>query len=562
METAIAVASPTAVPRPNQIQQRADFLRAYGFDVFPCWGLTSTTPKRPRYEWKNASANLHRTFKETDLIGVSMPPGTVALDIDNPTAFDALGVSIPETVSSASNRDGGQHYYFQTDRPIKQETDATKTNGYDTRVGGKGYVIAWHPEDWLPVSSWSHAPDWLYTRQSRATAASTSPQTKYEAPMGTRSEILSWLGTIARGAALTETEYLGLLIVAQKEGRIVDLDPNRPWTSDDLTVLAREAANWETVTTTTYSSHTSVTVGTDEESTALLRVRAKRLEDIDRSEAPPLIVDRISPDGHTILFGPGDAGKGLLASSWITQHVKEGGRVLILDFEDHPEEWARRIVGLGGIEVLTDSPVVHISPLKLGEPKWSDLAAASREHEATLIVLDSVGFAIPGKDPSEAQSATALSKAIQQFEIPVLSLAHMTKAGDARYPYGSTFWHAGARVTWSLVPDGPDGSKLQNRKHNNYEWQGAYSVTSEWWDNIPRNVHEKSYTVSITDRITEILTQGPASNEAIIEALNADETSVPIKANTIRQALSRGLKDRQKLWTKEGEFWIRTHAGD
>lgn len=285
-------------------------------------------------------------------------------------------------------------------------------------------------------------------------------------------------------------------------------------------------------------------------SSALWRVGARNLADIDRSPAPPLIVDRISPDGHTILFGPGNVGKGLLASSWIVQHVQAEGRVLILDFEDHPNEWARRIWGLGGADMLgADAPIRHVSPLRLGMPNWPLLADAAREHGATLLVIDSLAYAIPGMDPSDPQAATAYSAVIQPFGIPVLSLAHMNRAGDDRYPFGSVFWHAGARITWSLTPDGTDAAKLTSRKHNNYEWQGAYSVTSDWLDDSPRAVSERSYNATVAERIDEAL---PASLDEI--EVSMAEDGVPVKRATIRRTLQRGLRDG-RYTMDAGERW-------
>jgi hypothetical protein len=288
---------------------------------------------------------------------------------------------------------------------------------------------------------------------------------------------------------------------------------------------------------------------------ALERTGARSLGDIDRSPALPLIVGRISPNGHTILYGPGDAGKGLLACWWIVQHVLGGGRVLILDFEDHPEEWARRIWGIGGAEMFEDTPIRHVSPLRAGTLDWGLLRAAAREHGATLIVVDSLAYAIPGKDPSDPESATAYSRLIQPFGIPVLSLAHMNRMGDARYPFGSVFWHAGARITWSLQPDGDAGSKLHNRKHNNYQWQGAYMMTSDWLDGIPHNVNERSYAATLAERIVEALKAGPASLDDVVAALKGEDGSEPVKRNSVLQALRRGLAASPRHWTTRDERW-------
>src|SRR4051794_28776049 len=154
--------------------------------------------------------------------------------------------------------------------------------------------------------------------------------------------------------------------------------------------------------------------------TALERAGARPLGDIDRSAPRPLINGRISPNGHTMLFGPGDAGKGLLTAAWISQHVEDRGRVLIVDFEDHPEEWSRRIFGLGGADMFEGTPIRHVSPLRHGRPDWRVLAEAAGEHGATLVVIDSVAYAVPGADPSDPQAATAYSAAIQPFGVPVL----------------------------------------------------------------------------------------------------------------------------------------------
>ena len=285
---------------------------------------------------------------------------------------------------------------------------------------------------------------------------------------------------------------------------------------------------------------------------------ARPLSLVDRSAPAPLMVGRISPNGHTILFGPGDAGKGLLASLWITEHVRAGGKVLILDFEDHPEEWGRRIWGLGGQDALDGVTIVAplSSATKDGAVDWPSLYRLREVIGSTVVTIDSVAYAIPGLDPSEAKAATTYSARIQPFGVPVLSLAHMNRMGDARYPFGSTFWHAGARMTWSLVPDGENGAKLQNRKHNNYEWQGAYAVTSDWFDDIPRNVHQTSYAVSIRGRIEDVLKLGPASLDEVVSALNADEGGEPVKRDTVKRTLNRELS---RQWTiKDGLYLLPT----
>lgn len=80
----------------------------------------------------------------------------------------------------------------------------------------------------------------------------------------------------------------------------------------------------------------------------LERTGVRTLDAFSTEPPPPMIIDRLDPTGHSILYGPGGAGKGTLASWWILQLAREGKRVLIVDYENHPEEWARRIHGSAG----------------------------------------------------------------------------------------------------------------------------------------------------------------------------------------------------------------------
>ena len=67
---------------------------------------------------------------------------------------------------------------------------------------------------------------------------------------------------------------------------------------------------------------------------AMSRLGAVSLRDVRSAPPPPLLVGRLDPFGHTLLFGPGGIGKGALASIWIVCAVRAGHRVLILDYEN------------------------------------------------------------------------------------------------------------------------------------------------------------------------------------------------------------------------------------
>jgi hypothetical protein len=280
--------------------------------------------------------------------------------------------------------------------------------------------------------------------------------------------------------------------------------------------------------------------------------------DLNLAPPKPLLCGRLDPIEASILFGPGGVGKGALACEYIRRLVGEGHVVLILDFEDHGDEWGRRMSGLG-----VDLTRVHwMAPFKHGLGALFDgktAAAIKAEIDAvgaTYLVIDSIIVACAGFEVAAPETPGLYAKALQFFGLPSLSLGHVNRQHDLRYPFASVFWHNLARVTWSLAEKGGD-ILLQNRKASNYERQGAFTVAYEWWNNALREVTETPASITLMDRITEVLAErkmtAPAITEAVNEGLPQDEHT---SAGTIRAALSRELrKGRAALVTKTGEEW-------
>lgn len=292
------------------------------------------------------------------------------------------------------------------------------------------------------------------------------------------------------------------------------------------------------------------------EADALAQSGARRLSDIDRSSAPALLLERLDPVAHTILHGTGGVGKGTLATHWIGGLVRDGGRVLILDYENHPEEWARRYFGLFGLDGL--DRVFHVAPLagSLPGPIWDrvlEIGELMDNLTTTYVVVDSIVTACGGADPMDPGTPARYAGALQAIGGPFLSLAHVTKADDMRYPFGSIFWHNLARVTWSLSKDG-EQLMLTNRKANNYANQGRTSLTVTWLDNLPREVSERPYSAVLSDRIDEILDGGSLSAAAIVRRLNeeVDDDEQTVKSDSVRKALRRGLRTDPRRYTITG----------
>jgi AAA domain len=294
-------------------------------------------------------------------------------------------------------------------------------------------------------------------------------------------------------------------------------------------------------------------------SAQMARLGAIALADISTAPAAPLLCGRLDPASHTILYGSGGVGKGTYACYLITRLVAAGHRVLILDYENHGGEWSRRYHGLAGQE--GSEHVLWVAPLTSG---WSgrrgaiwqqvtDVRKLAMLFGATYVVIDSIVPACGGSDPMDPGTVALYAGALEYLGLPVLSLAHVTKADDLRYPFGSVFWHNLARVTWSLHRDG-ERTVLTHRKANSYANQGKTVVTVTWRDGLPRDVAEQAFSLVVADRIDEVLAGHSLPVAAIVARLNGDleDGEEAIKPNTVRTALRRGLRVEPKRFTVAG----------
>lgn len=297
------------------------------------------------------------------------------------------------------------------------------------------------------------------------------------------------------------------------------------------------------------------------------RLGARTLSAIERTPPLPLLLGKYDAEDHTIKYGSGGVGKGVHTTWDVVQLAAAGHRVLILDYEAHPGEWARRFYGLAGVTGMDD--VWHVSPLAIAfdnrhGPIWETQTALREladEVQATYLVIDSIVTACFGADPMDPGTPALYASALQFIGRPAMSLAHVTKDGDLRYPFGSVFWHNLARVTWSMAKDG-DRVVMTQRKANNHASRGRIMVTTTWHDDLPREVLEQSYTVVLADRIDDVL-DAPMTVSRIVARLNEDagEDLAVVKSDSVRHTLRRGLTSDPKRYTVEGtgeaQLWGR-----
>ncbi len=201
---------------------------------------------------------------------------------------------------------------------------------------------------------------------------------------------------------------------------------------------------------------------------------AVMLRDVDRP-SPDQIVD---VDGLPFLmrhamvwFGDGGTLKsylGLYAGGRLEQ--QHGVRVGLFDWELAADDHRDRIERLFGTDmpgiryVRCDRPLVH---------EIDRLVRVVRDEALDYVIFDSIAFACDGP-PEAAEVASKYFQAVRQLGIiGSLHIAHTTKGEHAdKKPFGSVFWHNGARSTWFLklaeaVPGGDQLTVgLYNRKAN------------------------------------------------------------------------------------------------
>ena len=207
------------------------------------------------------------------------------------------------------------------------------------------------------------------------------------------------------------------------------------------------------------------------------------LEEIEPATDVDLVGTFVHPDDHTVLFGDGGVGKGVVAADWVVRWLRlRAGNVLVLDYERHAShEWRPRIEAFGGLEALTR--VKYAQP---SIPIWELVGWLRTQCSlmgVSLIVVDSVTYACVGSDVETSATAIKYSMAVGSLHLPVLSLAHVTKNDlDPTHPFGSVQWSNGARITWGMSRQADPllPRILKNRKANTRMPAGEQSVDWTW----------------------------------------------------------------------------------
>jgi hypothetical protein len=171
----------------------------------------------------------------------------------------------------------------------------------------------------------------------------------------------------------------------------------------------------------------------------------------DEIKVSGLVFPRRHP---SILFGDGGAAKSYTALWVAGQLVESGYRVGLFDWELCGEDHRDRL------ERLFGPKMPQIFYCRCDRPLTSEsdrLRRIVRESAIDYAIHDSIAFACEGR-PEEAEVAGRYFRAVREIGCGSLHIAHVTKGEDNdRRPFGSTFWHNGARCTWFVQAVEPSG---------------------------------------------------------------------------------------------------------
>jgi hypothetical protein len=277
------------------------------------------------------------------------------------------------------------------------------------------------------------------------------------------------------------------------------------------------------------------------------------LRDVTPDDSGHLLEPIIRAHGSTVLFGDGSSGKSLLALA-IAAALQTGDgthlelrevarrRVLFCDYEWDRHIHRERLAAIVGPEMP------DVAYLRCDVPLHDDVdhvLAEVRRTESDYLIIDSASWAA-GDEPESADSAKQFYGALRQIGLDALVTAHTTKLGADAKPFGSVFWHNGARMTWHVGGEqeiGDDNIRigLVNRKNNAgrlarpMAWQVTFGDHIRFERVEASSLASVAQKMSIAERSRAVLVAGSRTVADLAEEFEAPVASV-------RVALDREVK--------------------
>jgi hypothetical protein len=404
--------------------------------------------------------------------GWRLPPGTVVVDLDDAEAFDRTERDLAPTARQTTVS-GGSHWLYSDPECLARQT-TNHDEGFDTRVGGKGWVGLYAIDSF--AGDVAPAPEWLLDLGHQVQGGPAGE----DAPVTTRHGITVLMGAWRR-VGMGEKQILAELRERFEDGRIASSDSSRPWTDADFLTLAAEAAKWKPAPDLPPVLEVRL-----RSQVAPQELTSAWLIDVDETEPAPLLLGRLDAESSTTLFGDGGVGKGVYAAWMIARltRLTPAWAVLILDWEHNGRfEWRPRVAGFKG-------DLTRVRIFQPDKPIWAETKHIEEEiavirnrypDAPIFLVVDSIGYACIGQEIEKSATAINYKSALDKIGLPSLSLAHTTKENaDPKYPFGSVYWSNNTRSTIGIAGRGLDPRSVKNRKTNQRSPFPDAEIPWEW----------------------------------------------------------------------------------
>jgi len=280
---------------------------------------------------------------------------------------------------------------------------------------------------------------------------------------------------------------------------------------------------------------------------------------LDQASPSPEITKLLDPllltNGSTILFGPGGSMKSYVALA-LALSLQSGTEIIkgmpparqancaFLDWEWEASVHRDRMVQMTG-ELIPGLRYMRCTmPLHQERDRIRHLI---REHKIEYLFIDSVAKSA-GDEPETAKTANDYFSTLDQFGLPALLVAHVTKHDrrtkkDTDTLFGSIFWENNARSTWSLqLSEGTPTSRLGffHKKHNLTRAVPPFSIEVQEGDGGRMYLRRGDVRVDpalesrlpLRTRIADVLRAGPLRVYEIENLLEVEQAQI---SNTLRR---------------------------
>jgi len=281
----------------------------------------------------------------------------------------------------------------------------------------------------------------------------------------------------------------------------------------------------------------------------------------DHIQVGPFQFPNSSP---TILFGDGGCAKSYLALYIAGRLNQKGLAVGYFDWEWDKSEHRRRLARLFGSSM---PQVIYCECERPLHYEVDHLCQVQKEHHLDYVIFDSIAFACDGP-PEAAEVAGRYFRATRFIGVGSLHIAHVNRSeNNDQKPFGSTFWHNGARSTWfvkAVTDDRSDGTLplgFFNRKSNLGPLKKPFGLSVHFSLNsteIKRSEltdsPELSQRLTVKQRMSQVLIRGAMTPHEIADAIETD-------INNVYQVVTRD-KGRVFQAVGDGKYGLLTHVTD